>query len=249
MEGEDSFLAFLPVNRRKEIRDKWYVGQRSSIEKLFSAPQEWLSTEVVEGYQTTNPQQELYQRLKDRFKVLSQHAKAMNHCGSIGCKNLIAESAIKRADNAMIKIAQLQGKNLHSFPDVAFVRIKADKPENDLTYSLIRNKAYKNVTSFLADESERDRADIDHDTMTVVKWLEGSYPNFFFSVALSDIEEFSKRCAAIRNNKDYENFVDQYGVRRTNPLFWELADWFQDDYKLKKPISSGLFDLNRYHNR
>ncbi len=249
MEGEDSFLAFLPVNRRKEIRDKWYVGQRSSIEKLFSAPQEWLSTEAVEGYQTANPQQELYQRIKDRFKVLSQHAKAMNHCGSIGCKNLIAKSAIKRADNAMIKIAQLQGKNLHSFPDVAFVRVKTDKPEDDLTYSLIRNKAYKNVTSFLADESERDRADIDHDTMTVVKWLEGSYPNFFFSVALSDIEEFSKRCAAIRNNKDYEKFVDQYGVRRTNPLFWELADWFQDDYKRKKPISSGLFDLNRYHNR
>ncbi len=249
MEGEDSFLAFLPVSRRKEIRDKWYIGQRSSIEKLFSAPQEWLRTESVKGYQTGNPQQELYQRIKGRLGPLAQPAKAMNHCGSVECKNLPAEAAVKRADRAMIKVAQLQGEQLHAFPDVAFVRVKADKPEDDLTYSLIRNKAYKNVTSFLADERERDRADIDRDTMTVVKWLEGSYPNFFFSVALSDIEEFSSRCAAIRNDKDYERFVDQYGVRRTSPLFWELADWFQDNYKRNKPVLSGLFDLNRYQNR
>ncbi len=254
MEGEDSFLAFLPVNKRKAIRDKWYVGQRNSIEKLFSAPQEWLTTESVKGYKTNDPQRELYQIIKERLKHLEKHTTALNHCGSPGCKKLSIEStvkrtAIKRVDNAMIKIAKLQGEQLHSFPDVAFVRVKADNPEDDLTYSLIRNKAYKNVTSFLADAHERDRADIGKDTMTVVKWLEGSYPNFFFSVALSEIEEFSKRCAAIRTDKDYEKFVDQYGVRRTNPLFWELADWFQDNDRQRKPVLSGLFDLNRYQNR
>ncbi|NOY62677.1 MAG: isomerase, partial [Gammaproteobacteria bacterium] len=42
MEGEDYFLAFLPANRRKAIRDTWYVGQRDTIDELFSAPQEWL---------------------------------------------------------------------------------------------------------------------------------------------------------------------------------------------------------------
>jgi len=82
-----------------------------------------------------------------------------------------------------------------------------------------------------------------------VNWLEGSYPNFFFNVALSDIDEFTKKCTAIKNKKDYEKFVEHYGVRRTNPLFWELSDWFYDNYKKHKPISSGLFDLNRYQNR
>ncbi|HED18681.1 MAG TPA: peptidylprolyl isomerase, partial [Gammaproteobacteria bacterium] len=104
-------------------------------------------------------------------------------------------------------------------------------------------------TSFLADERERDRADIDQDTMTVVEWLEGSYPNFFFSVAMSEIEAFTKRCAAISNHKDYEEFIDQYGVRRTDPAFWELADWFQDEFARNQPVRSGLFDLNRYQNR
>lgn len=249
MEGEDYFLAFLPVNQRKAIRDAWYVGQRSSIDKLFSAPQEWLNTESVSGYLTADPQQELYQRIKGRLAGVAQQTEAINHCGSINCKKSPSESVVKRADRAMHELARLQGTSLHAFSDVAFVRVRTDNPEQDLVYTLVRNKAYKNVTSFLADEHERDRSDIERDTMTVVGWQEGSYPNFFFSVALSEIENFTKNCAAIRNSSDYEKFIDQYGVRRTNPEFWVMADWFQDEYKRSKPISSGLFDLNRYHNR
>lgn len=85
--------------------------------------------------------------------------------------------------------------------------------------------------------------------MTVVNWLEGSYPNFFFSVARSEIDAFTEQCAEIRNHKDYERFVDRYGVRRTNPGFWATADWFQAEYARNKPVVSGLFDLNRYQNR
>jgi len=249
MEGEDNFLAFLPVNRRKEIRDTWYVGQRSSIEKLFSAPQEWLSTEAVSGYQSDNPQQELYQHMMNRLARATQQAEALNRCGYANCSKPLPGMTEAHVDRAMDQIAQLRGADLHAFPDVAFVRVRMDDPKQDLAYTLIRNKAYKNVTSFLADEHERERSDIEQDTMTVVKWLEGSYPNFFFSVAQSEVEAFAKLCAAIRNHDDYEKFVDRYGVRRTDPKFWALADWFQDEYARNKPIASGLLDLNRYHNR
>ncbi len=248
MEGEDYFLAFLPANKRKVIRDAWYVGQRSTIDELFSAPQAWLSTESVIGYQTDDPQQELYQHIKSRLAGATQHAESINRCDTINCKKTEVD-AEQSIDRAMEEIAQLQGENLHAFPDIAFVRVRTDTPEEDLAYTLIRNKAYKNVTSFFADERERDRADIENDSMTVVKWLEGSYPNFFFSVALSEIDAFTKRCATIRNHKDYEKFVDRYGVRRTDPGFWALADWFQDKQARDKQVSAGLFDLNRYHNR
>ncbi len=248
MEGEDHFLAFLPVPQRKLIRQRWYACQRGSIKKLFSAPQDWLNIQSVTGYQTDNPQQELYQHIKSRLGLVAQPATAMNLCGSRKCNTPPPDRDMLRVEKAIKEIAQLQGEKLHAFPDVAFVRIRMKEPQQDLAYSLIRNKAYKNVTSFLADEHERDRADIKRDTMTVVKWLEGSYPNFFFSVAQSDIENFTRRCAAIRNHKDYDKFVDLYGVRRTNPAFWEMADWFQDEYRRNKPVRSGLFDLNRYQN-
>jgi len=250
MEGEDYFLAFLPVSRRKAIRDAWYVGQRESIEKLFSAPQEWLNTESVNGYRTDDPQRELYQNIKTRLADAIQPSQQLNRCTAVdGCNNTLSAATQARVETAMNTIARLQGKNLHAFPDVAFVHIKTDTPDQGLAYTLIRNKAYKNVTSLLTDERERDRTDIDQDTMTVVNWLEGSYPNFFFSVELSEIETFSQRCADIRTHEDYEKFVEQYGVRRTNPEFWRQADWFQDEYRRNKPVRAGLFDLNRYNPR
>jgi hypothetical protein len=249
MEGEDHFLVFLPAGQRKAIRDAWYTGLRTSVEELFTAPQDWLQIESVSGYRTDNPQRELYQYITGRVAAVAQQADALNRCDFDECREQSYDKDIVKVDTAMEMIAQMQGANLHALPDVAFVRVRMDNSEQDMAYTLIRNKAYKNVTSFLADERERDRSDIDQDTMTVVPWLEGSYPNFFFSVALSEIDAFTVRCAAIRNHGDYEKFIDMYGVRRTNPGFWELADWFQDEHTRIQPVSSGLFDLNRYQNR
>ncbi len=248
MEGEDYFLAFLPAAQRKAIRDSWYVGQRSTIDELFSAPRAWLSTEVVRGYQTADPQREFYQHIKMRLEGVTRGSENMNQCGSADCERRVASGARMKADNAMKKIAQLKGENLSVFPDVAFVRIQLQNPQKDFSYTLIRNKAYKNVTSFFADESERNRADLDEDTMTVVTWQEGAYPNFFFSVPLSEVDTFVEHCTAIRNQEDYEAFVNRYGVRRTDPKFWPMADWFQAESMQSKPVTSGLFDLNRYRN-
>jgi len=247
MEGEDYFLAFLPVSQRKAIRDSWYMGQRESVEKLFSAPQEWLSTEAVNGYRTDDPQKELYKFLKIRLAGATRQTQNLNRCSlTNNCKDSLPIDVETRVDKAMNAIARLQGENLHAFPDVSFVRVKTGTEEQDLAYTLIRNKAYKNVTSFLADEHERDRADIEQDTMTVVNWLEGSYPNFFLSVALSDIDDFSQHCANIRSPEDYAAFIERYGVSRTDPTFWEQSDWFQNKFRDNKPVQAGLFDLNRY---
>lgn len=248
MEGEDHLLVFLPADRRQEIREAWYAGLRSGVEKFFTAPQDWLQVESVSGYRTDDPQRELYQYIRGRVAGVAQQAVAMNRCGIDKCREQPFNTNIEQVDRAMERIAEMQGANLHALPDVAFVRVGMENPQQDMAYTLIRNKAYKNVTSLLADERDRDRSDIDRDTMTVVNWLESSYPNFFFSVAFSELDTFSKRCAAIRNLRDYEKFVDQYGVRRTNPDFWEMADWFQDEYTRNQPVLSGLFDLNRYQN-
>jgi len=218
------------------------------VEKFFTSPQDWLQVESVRGYRTDDPQKELYRYISQRIAGVATLENAMNRCGTRDCPGL-PDKDTAHVDAAMEMIARMQGDRLHALPDVALVKVTREAPERDLAYTLIRNKAYKNVPSFLADERERDRADINQDTMTVVPWMEGSYPNFFFSVALSDIGDFTRRCAAIRNNGDYEKFVDRYGVRRTDPAFWAMADWFHDEYARNKPVLSGLFDLNRYQNR
>jgi len=96
---------------------------------------------------------------------------------------------------------------------------------------------------------DEDQRDLSEDTLSVVRGLEGVYPNFFFVVDLEQIEAFVERYLAIRNRGDYERFVALYGVRRTDQEFWSQADWFQDRYAEDQPLQAGLFDLNRYRNR
>jgi hypothetical protein len=116
----------------------------------------------------------------------------------------------------------------------------------DLVYTLVLNKGYKNLTSLFEDEEKRS---LDDDTLTVHKGFIGTYPNFFFIVAAENVDAFADRFAAIEVRDDYEQFVALYGIRRTNLAFWEHSDWFHDEYARRQPLESGVFDLNRYKNR
>ena len=81
------------------------------------------------------------------------------------------------------------------------------KPEHDLAYTKISNKAYKSVSSMFEDEKLGQRRDYEDDTQTVVRWLEGSYPDFFYVVELDDIERFVEEYNAIENRQHYEVLV------------------------------------------
>ena len=100
-----------------------------------------------------------------------------------------------------------------------------------------------------SDEKDSENRDYSNDSLTVVDWLEGSYPNFFFEVDFDDVEKFTRQYASLKSRAEYEGFVSIYGVRRTNPGFWAAADWFQDKSRQQRPIRAGLYDLNRYENR
>jgi len=247
-EGEDHFLVFLPADKRPAIRESWYQGIRQSKED-DTGEISWLAQEIVTGYQSSNPQLEFYQQLEQYLGPLAGDGDYINRCTSEKCRPKGSQN-IQRADKAMQKAAKMDGLVVQHLPDVAFVRVKmGGKSEDDLAYTLISNKSYKNVTSMLASEKLGDKRDYEQDTQTVVRWLEGSYPNFFYVVALEDIEAFVADYNAIKNRQQYEAFVAHYGQRRTSEDFWKHADWFKEQYAREQPILSGLFDLNRYENR
>jgi len=252
MEGEDVFLAFIPSRQRKAIRDSWYQGMRSKQETIFTTRKDWLSIDKVTGYQTDDPQRELYQHIQKYLQAITPLNDYINRCyrHEHDCMDGNVRSVEKETDHIMREVAQIRGEVIQVFPDVTYVRVNIGA-EQFLVYTLIRDKAYKHLSSFLddGDDAVRDLRDIENDRMTVVKGLEGSYPNFFFDVKLADIKHFAHKYAAIRNMKDYERFVARFGVRRTRPDYWAIADWFQARYAKEQPVSSGILDLNRYQNR
>ncbi|MEN8207111.1 MAG: fatty acid cis/trans isomerase [Pseudomonadota bacterium] len=248
MEGEDNFLIFLPADERRKILDSWYVGIRKDMEKSVDR-MDWLEMETVSGFKTNDPQRELYETIIDRLGPIAGGPSSLYRCTGDACTDPAADEIKQQADRAMRTIAGIKGERLRVFPDVALVRVKTDAPENDLGYTIIRNKAYLDVTSMFASEKERDTRDLEQDTLTVVEGIEGSYPNFFFVVEPRELEDFTSRLMAVRTRDDYERFVGIYGVRRTSDTFWETADWFQDYYAQHEPLLYGILDLNRYANR
>lgn len=113
-------------------------------------------------------------------------------------------------------------------------------------YSLIKDKALENV-AFMTRENARRLPQ--EDTLTVVPGFVGSYPNFFFDVAIDRLPAFVERLLAIRGDADVGELADDFGIRRGNPAFWDYADFFNRRYRRENPLTAGLFDLNRYENR
>ncbi|MCL4792531.1 MAG: fatty acid cis/trans isomerase, partial [Gammaproteobacteria bacterium] len=246
MEGENNFLAFLPVSQRKTIRDSWYQGIRRKREKQFEQPMDWLSVESVIDYKTDDPQRELYGHLQHHLGTLAGEER-INRCATGGCTAVSDDPVQAGVEQALGRIAKARGSHLQILPDATFLRVRRGSgSEGDLAYTLILNKDYSNLTSMLEDEDARSP---ENDTLTVIPGFAASYPNFFLAVEAGDIEAFADRFLAVHSRDDYERFVALYGLRRTNTGFWAEADWFQAEYRRQSPVEAGIFDLNRYRNR
>lgn len=130
---------------------------------------------------------------------------------------------------------------------MSLLRVRTEKQEHDLVYTLIRNKSLANV-AFLVGESMLGLREKELDTLTVVPGFVGSYPNFFFNVKQTELADFVETLKHAQTVEQKERFYEKYGVRRTNPDIWQYVDWFNAQHKKYRGIHAGLFDLNRYHN-
>jgi len=243
MEGEDFFLTMMPPEQRKAVRDSWYVGVHAQVKKHFDEPQEWLNIPSNITLTTDAPVKELLTMIDARLGPMAGPNDVINRCDG-DCST--PDPALSKVDNALRMAAKISGRKLLAFPDDSFIRIEMPDGQPDLSYSLIVNKSYKNLTTMLENDDKRDP---DGDTLTILPGLTGSYPNFFYSVELDQLDQFVASLATLASRDDYERFVALYGVRRTNPEFWAHSDWFHNRRKAENAIEAGIFDLNRYSNR
>jgi hypothetical protein len=95
---------------------------------------------------------------------------------------------------------------------VSFLRVRDDSgQETDGFYTLVHNRDHTNV-AFMFDETAR--LEPAGDTLTVARGPLGSYPNFFFSVDVTQIDDFTRALAAVRDPIDFTALVETWGVRR-----------------------------------
>ena len=264
IEGENNFLTYIPLDKRFDLHSMWHKKDELFSEfyffwerKLSAALGTSYGGNVVTKikYKSNQYVEEFLDQLYSKnFSplVLAEQDPINNH--SLQRTNLIdAEffdcSKESCVDASFSKISNRYGEFIQTFPeerlDLMFIRIRM-KDGKHLTYSLVKNKARLNVDTLFNEDGTRNP---NQDTFNVFKGFVGSYPNLYFDIAVGDIKDFFNTLINIKlgDNSFYE-LVDKYGVRRLDKNFWEISDWFNDEYYRLEPSKAGLFDLNRYAN-
>lgn len=227
MEGEASFLMFLPEDQRRKLRNHWYRGAKGHV-RDFVMPREneQFERETNIEFSSDDPKRELMDMLKDHIPSAENERYA------------VARPQFKR-------LMAGRGAHISYLPEVAFVQLLKQNGQTE-SYSLVHNRMHSNNAQLF---DEQERLIPEEDRVTIVKGFIGTYPNMFFQVHERELEDFADAIEQMVKAEDYTALVERYGVRRTAPWFWRVADTFVDAYKKDQPVEAGLFDLNRYQNR
>jgi Fatty acid cis/trans isomerase (CTI) len=243
IEAESSFLAFLPASQRKAVRDSWYRPSGVSrvvdvLEPGYAEPE----TRVTFA-DPANAKDELVARLVDG---VPPH-------GGAGAREpiqwaelpIVGYDAPSRFERAARTFVRKQGAFVAAFPDTALVRV-VSQSSKDAIYTIVRNKEHLNIDFLFAEDEERAPAE---DTLHVVRGVAASRPNLFLVVNTDEPERFAADVLALgTGGATWSRFLDRYGVRRDDPLFWTESDFFNERYAQVDSVSSGILDLSRYTN-
>ena len=127
--------------------------------------------------------------------------------------------------------------------NLIYVRLRLSDGK-ETVISIVINRWHNNVAYLFGEggalDSSRDRADF-------IKGFIGSYPNYFFDVHQSELPDFFDLLMNIKNTPEDLKRFEKYGINRANNEFWGKYDWFQERFNKDQPVTSGLFDLNRYY--
>lgn len=144
------------------------------------------------------------------------------------------------------RLASVSGTRLAQMPHTMFLTVKDSETDELGMYSLIRNNGHSNVSHLL---SESPQLLPEEDMLTVTRGFVGAYPNAFCHVKKSELAEFVEAIANLKSDNDYRILLNRFGIRRTDPGFWQYSDDLHSAYKNRNSIEAGLFDYNRLENR
>jgi hypothetical protein len=241
-DAEDNFLRFMPAMQRQNIYNSWYIGSDGLriADALFSIEH---PSEI--NYQTTAYKREFFDQVRQRLGKAAGAIDSINRCPQNTCVRDNTTAIQQQADSSLRNLAQLKGGQLGALPEMSLLRVKTDKPEGDLVYTLLINKAYSNISNMLAEASRRVP---ENDRITVFPGFIGSYPNFFFTVEQNQLNEFVTLIKNAKTENDIDALYSRFGIRRTNPDIWQHVDWFNKQHRQYRGLEAGLFDMNRYKN-
>lgn len=234
MEGELTFLSFLPRAARQGVRDRWYRNAGTEQIEYLKNTDAYYAGETGIAFKTADPLTEMYGLMKAHLAPVA------------GTRYAIESSGLGRdAQAALGELSRTRGRALARFPELAFLTVR-DSAAGDRNFSLISNNAHSNVAAMFGESRRRLP---DEDTLSVLNGFVGAYPNAFFRVEAAQLPDFVAAVKGLDTEEDYGRLLERYGIRRTDPRFWAHSDALHEAYRRLAPVEAGLFDYNRFENR
>ena len=246
IEGESYFLNFLPPEKRKEIMQSWYLGEK--LTKIGYYP----STMPANIQFTTNdPKREFIEHIVDRhlFPASGITFDPVNYLRA-GADYPELPSRYTSADDYLHALRALSRPGISfltklntSNANLAYLRVRRQNGK-DAVGTMVVNRWHDNV-AFLIKEDARLNAT--KDSVDFIRGLIGSYPNYFFDVREEDLPDFFDLLEHFNEGPKDLARLAKYGINRADERFWPTYDWFQQRFNTDQPVHGGLFDLNRYY--
>lgn len=246
MQAENLFLSFLPADRREAIRASWYVGAKRQVDYFLADRLHALGHGTQIRFHTDHPVPELLEMVLGRSSAVAGPPDLLNRCPGGPCNRPGASATEQEVERELRRLAPARGGFVALLPEVTVLRVRVGgDPRDDLLYTLVHNRAHTNVAFMFREDDRLVPAD---DTLTLVRGHFGSYPNFALEAHATSLAGFVDGLRAVGSAQDLEAFVDHYGVRRSDPRFWDLVDWLTAHFRRRHPVEAGIYDFGRYEN-
>ena len=234
IEGEYNFLTLMPHKDRFELRDFWYRNASDRVKEHLYSCESYLEESPAINYSSVNPKTELLSLLKKRLGP----AMAPRF-------NLATAAIPEKQRDALLRLQSLQGSASTLLPEVTNLLVSSDSGEARV-YSILANRAHSNITSLFKEEKYRLP---EEDTITVATGVVGDNPNAFLSAREQDLSALVSQIERLVTEADYQQLKDDFGIRRTNPNFWQHSDRVHQVFDRQLPDVAARLDYNRLENR
>src|SRR5690606_17204951 len=118
-------------------------------------------------------------------------------------------------------------------PQILFIEVSDKNSGQRHYYTLLHHNAYTNISEIFG---EQDRRLPQEDGMLISYGLVGAYPSALLRVDRKRLQDFAEQVQELRSEKDYAYLLDQFGVRRTDLLFWQYSDRLHQWYLDHNPV-------------
>ncbi|OFC69280.1 9-hexadecenoic acid cis-trans isomerase [Alteromonas confluentis] len=236
MEGESNFLALLPPQTRHQQLSEWYQQAGPELTDFIEGDINSFEQDTGIEYSSDNPKSELYSMLKQALENVQPKSSSLR-------SNWLSDDQLALLGS----LDTLSPEQATILPEITMLMVRPDNGEGEPEmFTLLRNSAHYNVSSLFEEDENRNYG---QDSVTLVQGLLGSYPDVFWQINASEVQNMVAKVKRIKSESDYEAFITDYGVRRTNPAFWQFSDEVIQWALSRYPIEGGLLDYNRLEDR